>query len=79
MQSLTDLMKALQTRHAAFFNRRWDSLSAEDAKQFTQLERDMMAVAAALGRDRAEAAPDLQASIERLQARLESAFPEQRS
>ncbi len=41
MPSLTDLLKALVAKHSMFFSQRWDSLSAADAKIFTQIERDI--------------------------------------
>ena len=70
MESLADLLKALQARHADFLNRRWDSLSAEDAKKFTQIERDIRKVSAALGRPGTPIGPDLEESVTRLQATL---------
>ncbi len=67
MRTLADLLKALETRHAEFFESRWDSLSAEDAKRFAQIERDMMQVRVALGQPGREMMTrDLQECIDRL-------------
>lgn len=69
MPDLTTLLTELKARHKEYFLRRWDSLSANDAKAFSQLERDIAAVVAALGADEVPEPPDLQAIIARLEAR----------
>ena len=70
MEGLTTLLEALRARHAEFLDRNWDSLSAEDAKRFTQIERDITAVNAALGKPAESFTPELRGSLERLQAAL---------
>jgi hypothetical protein len=68
MQDVADLLRALQARHADFLNSRWDWLSADDAKTFIQIERNIMEIRAALGRPGRAMTPDLQQCIERLEA-----------
>ena len=70
MENLKSLLKLLEARHAEFLGRNWTSLSADDAKRFTQIERDIMSVQEALGSPRPTMTPELQGSIERLQASL---------
>ena len=66
MEDLTSLLEKLQARHSEFFSRCWDSLSVNDAKMFTQIERDIMAVQAALGSRDSSPLPDFRALLERL-------------
>ena len=68
MEGLVTLRNALAARHTEFFSRSWASLSADDAKRFSQLERDIMAVNAALGRAELRFSPDLEELLDRLTA-----------
>ena len=70
MDNLVGLLKALEARHAEFLQRNWASLSADDAKRFTQIERDILVVQDALGRSHAPMPAELQGSIDRLRESL---------
>ena len=76
MEGLITLLDALKARHSEYFRKSWDSLSANDAKRFTQIERDIMAVNAALGKPERSLAPDLQVVLERFAANQTTDFDE---
>lgn len=48
MTNFVDLLNSLELRRSAYFTKRWDRLSAEDAKNLVRLERDIMDIKAAL-------------------------------
>ena len=66
MDGLAKLLSTLEARHSKFFAKSWDSLSIDAAKGFTQIERDIISVNAALGRPEPTFSPDLQVVLERL-------------
>ena len=68
MQNLADLLKVLRAQHAEFLDSRWDLLSADDAKRFNQIERDIAEVAELLGTSGVQTTPGLQQCIEPLRA-----------
>ena len=74
MEGLVTLLDALKARHSEYFRKSWDSLSANDAKRFTQIERDIMAVNAALGKPERRLPPDLEVVLERLAANQTTDF-----
>jgi hypothetical protein len=78
MEGLVSLRNALEARHAEYFSRSWDSLSADDAKRFSQIERDIIAVNAALGKSEPKFSPDLEVVLERLSA-IELSNPVERT
>ena len=70
MDNLVGLLKSLEARHAEFLKRNWASLSADDAKRFTQIERDILVVQDAIGTPQAPMTAELQGSIDRLRESL---------
>ncbi len=66
MYHVAELLEVLQTRHAEFLNTRWDLLSADNAKRFIHIERDMMEIRGVLGQPWCQIPPDVQQCIERI-------------
>jgi len=68
MEGLVTFHAALKPHHSDVFSRSRESPSSNDPKRFTQIERDIIAVSAALGRPERRLAPDLQVVLERFAA-----------
>ena len=64
------MLDFLENRHAEFFSTNWDELSADDAKRFAQIERDIIEVRAAFENPNSSQMPEFDALLHRLEAKM---------